>query len=59
MRAKDRGAVMLIGTIESARAARDALLSARDAMPEGEHRDEIIALAIHLRYAIEDAERGA
>jgi len=52
--AERQNEITLIGTVESALAARKALLVARDLMPEGEDRDEIIGLLVHLRYALTD-----
>jgi len=49
--------VRLEGTVENAKNTRKLLLEARDLLPEGEVRDEIIALAIHLQYAIEEVEK--
>jgi hypothetical protein len=54
MKAPRTDFVRLEGTIESARELREAALIARDLMPEGEHRDALVALAVHLRYALED-----
>ena len=50
----DAGLIRLEGTLESALAARKALIVARDLMPQGEDRDEITGLIAHLRYAITD-----
>lgn len=55
MRVEKRGRIALEGTVKSAVAARKALFKARDCMPDGEDRNEIIALAVHLGYALEDA----
>lgn len=54
MRAIDQNIVRLEGTVESAIELRNAALAARDLMPEGEYRDALIALAVHLRYALDD-----
>lgn len=48
--------VRLEGTIASAVGARKALNVARDLMPEGEDRDEIIGLMAHLRHALDDLD---
>ena len=58
MRVQSKDTVMLVGTVQSAMVARKALKAARDAMPDGEDRDEIIGLLVHLRYAIDQATAG-
>jgi hypothetical protein len=56
MRVQSNNTVMLVGDVRSALAARKALRAARDVMPDGEDRDEIIGLMVHLRYAIDQAK---
>jgi hypothetical protein len=54
MQAPRTDVVRLEGTVESALELRQAALIARDLLPTGEHRDALVALAVHLRYALED-----
>jgi hypothetical protein len=54
MKAPDTNTVTLTGTCQTATRARLALAAARDLMPDGELRDEIAGLMVHLRYGIDE-----
>lgn len=54
MKAARKDVVRIEGNVAQAHELRETLLRVRDLLPEGEDRDNITALAVHLRYAIED-----
>lgn len=58
MRAPSRNRVILEGSIQDALDIRRSLQSAADLMVEGEDKDNLTALIVHLTYGMEDALRS-